>query len=362
MRRAFLIAAALFASASAARADEILNIGDPAPKLAVSKFVKGEEVKEFEAGKTYVVEFWATWCGPCRASIPHLTELAHKYKDKGVTFIGVDVWEQDIAEVEPFLKEMGDKMDYNVALDDVPKGGDANDGKMASNWLKAAEENGIPSSFIIHDKKIAWIGHPMKMDEPLEKIVAGEWDAKPIAEKRLKAKTMERNSTKIGEAFRAHRWKETLSAIEGLGAKDNDLNPEFQAMKYAALCNSGEVDAGLELGEALFKQHKEQAGIMNALAWYVLDPENGNKIDPKVAKFALKVAERGNELTKGQHFAILDTLANAQYETGDAKAALETEEKALKRLEANVPNENHPYYAQFREAIKKFKKAAEAGK
>ncbi len=38
-----------------------------------------------------------------------------KYKDKGVRFVGVDVWEQDTSLVEPFLKEMGDKMDYDVA-------------------------------------------------------------------------------------------------------------------------------------------------------------------------------------------------------------------------------------------------------
>ncbi len=113
-----------------------------------------------------MVEFWATWCGPCRATIPHLTELAHKYKDKGVRFIGVDVWERDTKLVAPFLAEMGDKMDYSVALDDVPKDGKPADGAMAKNWMKAAEENGIPTAFVVRDGKIAWIGHPIEMDEP----------------------------------------------------------------------------------------------------------------------------------------------------------------------------------------------------
>src|SRR5262245_45990939 len=69
-----------------------LKIGDKAPALAIDKWVKGTPVKAFEPGKTYVVEFWATWCGPCVATMPHISELQSKYKDK-VTFIGVNVWE-----------------------------------------------------------------------------------------------------------------------------------------------------------------------------------------------------------------------------------------------------------------------------
>ena len=72
----------------------------------------------------------------------HLTELAHKYKDKGVRFIGVDVWEGDTKRVKPFVDEMGEKMDYSVALDTVPSGGDPNSGAMARTWMAAAEENG----------------------------------------------------------------------------------------------------------------------------------------------------------------------------------------------------------------------------
>ena len=51
-----------------------LSVGDPAPGLDIDMWVKGEEVS-IESGKVYVIDFWATWCVPCRRSIPHLSEL-----------------------------------------------------------------------------------------------------------------------------------------------------------------------------------------------------------------------------------------------------------------------------------------------
>ena len=102
------------ALASFGMANAELGVGNPAPALKVAKWAKGKPVAKFEPGKVYVVEFWATWCGPCKQSIPHLTELAKKFKDK-VTFTGVSVWEnQDnsksnayVAKVEKFVKDMG---------------------------------------------------------------------------------------------------------------------------------------------------------------------------------------------------------------------------------------------------------------
>ena len=147
-----------------------LAIGDPAPGLQVQEFVKGEPVKQFEKGKVYVVEFWATWCAPCRESIPHLTKL--QQENRNVTFIGVSV-DEETSEVKPFVEKMGDKMDYCVAIDSRQAG----KGRMAQAWLEASGQEGIPASFVVdRDGKVAWIGHPGDLEQPLVQIVAGKWD------------------------------------------------------------------------------------------------------------------------------------------------------------------------------------------
>ena len=153
---------------------ETLSLGDALPPLTLSKMIKGKRQTSSRLIARYVVEFWATWCGPCKASIPHLTELEKKHRN--VQFIGVSVLEQDQDKVEPFVKEQGDKMAYTVAMDDVPKGEEGDKGKMYAAWMKAAGEQGIPCAFVVKGGKIAWIGHPMELDKPLEKILSGDWN------------------------------------------------------------------------------------------------------------------------------------------------------------------------------------------
>lgn len=141
-----------------------LKVGDKAPALTIDKWLKGEEVKGFEKGKVYVVEFWATWCPPCVASIPHLTELQKKHKD--AVIIGVAGSERGSGnsveqKLKTFIKDQGTKMEYRVAYE--------SGGKMGQNWLRAAGQNGIPCAFIVdHEGKLAYIGHPMGMDGALD--------------------------------------------------------------------------------------------------------------------------------------------------------------------------------------------------
>ena len=69
------------------------NVGDKAPGIDAKEWIttRGSigsgKIAEKIKGKIIIVEFWATWCPPCRTSIPHLVKLYSEYKDKGVVII-----------------------------------------------------------------------------------------------------------------------------------------------------------------------------------------------------------------------------------------------------------------------------------
>jgi thiol-disulfide isomerase/thioredoxin len=157
-----------------------LQVGDPAPEWKSGKWIQGEPVTKFSPGKAYLVEFWATWCEPCRISIHYLNEIHNRYKDKGLIVIGQDYWEHDQKQVAPFIKAMGDEMTYRVTLEDKPVLGKS---KMAQHWLAAAGRDSLPTAFLVDPQgRVAWIGHPLALKEQLiEDVLAGTFDSQKVA-------------------------------------------------------------------------------------------------------------------------------------------------------------------------------------
>jgi hypothetical protein len=202
----------------------------------------------------------------------------------------------------------------------------------------------------------------MEMDEPLAKVTAGDWDPSEMAKKRLAEKTKERKATVVREKvfplYNARKYKATVAAIDEATRADPELAGEFAWLKFAALCNGGDVEPGLELGAKLFEMNKDNPNALNNFFWDVISPKLENEPDPRVARLALQAARRAVELSKGENAAHLDTLAEAQYRTGDAEGAVATEEKALKRVEAEVKDRSHPLFKQLSASLDRFRKAA----
>lgn len=137
------LALALLSTAAVAAPEDFQ--GKPLPSLDVKYLDAAPELK----GKPAIVEFWATWCPPCRKSIPHLNEISKKYKDKGLVVVGIT--DEDKATVEKFRK--GTPMEYTVALDEGQLG-------------RKLGINGIPHAFVVDKEgKVVWHGHPLELDD-----------------------------------------------------------------------------------------------------------------------------------------------------------------------------------------------------
>lgn len=358
MRRlAITLFAALAIAASGAAHAAKLAEGSAPPPIKALKWVKGQPVK-FERGKVYVVEFWATWCGPCKTSIPHLTDLARAFKGK-VTFVGVNVWDtrdvkseaEYIAKIEKFVKDMGSQMDYSVCLDEMK-------GTMAETWMTAAEATGIPTAFVIgKDYKIAAICHPMELGDILPGVVAGSFDSKAYAKKKAdeaaEAEKFEKAFAKAGEFYQQQKFKETIEEMD----KALALHPEFEAKvagtKFALLTKTDETAAYAYARKMASGCCKDDAMSLAMVADDILsNPELKNR-DYAVA---LAVAEQAAKASNNEHPFVMATLAAAHFKKGNTDKAIECQEKALKLLETaeGVP-EN--YIKGMKDRLEEYKAA-----
>jgi thiol-disulfide isomerase/thioredoxin len=299
-------------AASALGQSAKLAVGDKAPPMHVSQWINGPELTGFDPNKVYVVEFWATWCGPCKRAIPHLNELHQKLSGRGVTIIGVSNEKADV--VVPFVQAKGSGMSYTVAIDD--------NNKTTAAWMEAAGQKGIPCSFIVgKDNRIAYIGHPMddEFERILRAVASGRFD--PASDKK-------------GRPF-----------IDAARRAANVKNFRDAARHYASAI---EVDpktfswAGLERYKMhLLKERNPQAAAAYGLSFIETFAGDGIALgdfavmivsDSEITDrdFALaETAAAAMIATAGRTDPqILDRLATVQFHTGKVQEAVDTQLEA----------------------------------
>lgn len=328
-----------------------LTPGMTAPKIEVGGWAKYEAPKA-TPGRFRVVEFWATWCGPCIQTIPHLTELAKKHKDK-VDFVGVSVFERGegtVDKVKKFVTDFGDKMDYRVAFDTPAN-------TMAETWMNAAEQPGIPTAFIVNDKnEVVWVGHPLSMDKPLEDAISGKLDVAAVKAKFVEEvngrRVQQKLQGEISSAAKLYRdGKKTeaeaaLTAIAGRGKREAGM----VTMTRLSLYETGSAESTAAIDKLLAEGGESH--LMVAQFAIRLAAPNAPEASKEVAK---KIAN--NVVTNSKN-------AIALYYAGYIFKGLADKESALKAFDAAAaaaPNDAAVKGdASFLDAIKKEKEALSA--
>ncbi len=298
-----------------------LSVGDAAPGLDIDTWVKGEKTS-IEPGKVYVVEFWATWCPPCRKSIPLLSDLQEQYGDQGLVIIGISDELEGV--VRPFVDRMGDRMNYTVATDrrDATK----------RAWFNRAGLKGIPGAFIVDRAgKVAFIGNPVdpndNFDAILARVMKGRYNPE-LQQKATPALTAARQARKIKNWRMANRYLDEVIALDAQVFAEvaiekfemllDDMDQREEAYRYASE----------RLIENLFKN---DSGALQMLAMkiaidprFVTDPAR----DLRDLDVALEAAEAAQRAAGRDDPESLSTLAVVYYHRNDIEQAIDLQTQA----------------------------------
>ncbi len=307
-----------------------LKVGDPPPPLKATQWLTGTEVKSFEKGKVYVVEFWATWCGPCVVMMPHLGDIQEELASKGVTVIGFTAKDagNTAEKVAKFVEKRGNKLGYTIAY--------ADDRDTYDAYMKASGHGGIPCSFVIgKDGTIAYIGHPLFLDEVLPKVLAGTWDpVKGTAELEAADKLWDETYAAISKpgdpAAQLAQW-EAFSAKWPRLAADSYMT----AARLKLLVSAKRFDEARKLAESVVGKagRRNDTAALGTVADAVLvDAAAGQK---ELTALGVRAAESALDI-EGETVATLIRVTRAYSASGDAAKVKEYGPKAVAAAEKAV--------------------------
>lgn len=348
-----------------------LTIGSTAPPLDVDHwFDFGTEepkpaITAFEADKVYVVEFWATWCGPCVMAIPHVHDLQEQYRDQGVTVVSIS--SEDVETIEPFFER--EVVRYEGPEEETPVyadlmsayrvGSDA-DGSVDNDYMKAAGQNGIPCAFIVGKTGlIEWIGHPMGMDEALAAVVDGTWDREAFAEQLRLQKLIQAKQQEAMVALRRGDADGAREAFRSMADLSDD--PAFQ-QRVARMIEQVEFSifftqlgddpaADLEGLKRLAGKFEGNIEAVNGIAWQIAQRSSaGKEISDEVLQLAIDLTQA--ELREGEREgSAWDTIGHLYYEKGDLEKAIASQRRALSEEQAPEDDELRGQIEAFLEKL-----------
>jgi thiol-disulfide isomerase/thioredoxin/predicted regulator of Ras-like GTPase activity (Roadblock/LC7/MglB family) len=330
--------AALAATVAASPLAWALEVGEVAPPIQAKKWASNTPVTlDTAKGKVLVVEFWATWCGPCRQTIPHLNKLHKKYSEKEAIFVGMT--EEDEPTVKKFMEGMA--MDYHVGLDDASKTNDA--------YMKGI--TGIPHAFAVgRDGKVVWHGHPLAgLDRVVEQLVAGTFNVE-------RAKKLAALQLKLQDAARGRDMAKLLETADQTIREVPD-DPDAYRLKRAILRDQGKADETWDVLLAMAAGCPKDADVLVEVA---LTLSTTGELEHRDLAKALEFAKQAVVVTENKNPGALATLARVHFELGHLVLAAETAAQAVKAADEESKKRLESHADFYRKELERRRKDAEA--
>ncbi len=142
-----------------------LSTGDPMPPLEVEEWVQGktDSMAPWGDGNVYLVDLWGTWCMPCIALMPKLSDLQDKYRDRGLVVVGYS-WEP-AEKIRKFVAQRAEEVRYALATD--------SEERTLQVLAEAEAVEGFPYAFLVDEEGIIrWKGSGQSAEQAVEAFFA----------------------------------------------------------------------------------------------------------------------------------------------------------------------------------------------
>ena len=327
------------AGSSEKKEDKTAAAGEALPEMFLDGipevWLQGDTVKKWEKDKVYIFEFWATWCGPCLAAMPHMEHLHQVLKENpNLQIIGVNVMDRKSPEnLKEFLKNRPTPLTYTMAVDV--------DGKRTkAKWLDPLEVNGIPHVFAIKNGKLIWRGHPLKLSEemltamlkpdfsvaslPVETADARDKENKIFLQTRQMVNQLVQKNGRQGAA-------PLLKQIQESNQFSQDRLIYLKTIPFNVLLQQGKYDEAQLVLNDLTEEYSDNYRVQINVAGSLLQADTmpSDKLDAALVERCLR---RCIEISKkGNKEASLPwrMMAELREKQGKRKEALEYMEKAI---------------------------------
>lgn len=309
-------------TASPARAG--VSIGDIAPDLKVKEWVRGSPVDLATDAKNqiHIVEFWATWCPPCKASIPLLTQYQKKF-GKDLVIIGItdpDPYRNSPTDIRQFIKEQGASMDYTVAMDDR---GATTEAYMGTDAI------GIPQAFVVgKDGKVAWLGSPLdpSMEKVITDVIAGTFDLSAAKAAASREDEIGRRFAALDRAYQMGRMDAVWNGLVEITKLDSGNAMAMELMASLYVSEPTQRESIRKWAEDHIARFADKADAMTTLA---LTLSRIDDLALRMPDVVLKAARAAYQESKQRDFRAIEIYARASYEIGALDKAISLQEQAV---------------------------------